>query len=74
MKKLKVLILVLALALAGLATSRSAAADDDCCVSAQQEIETFCSRLGTSVRVFQCIPDYQGSLCTYWWDCYPPPQ
>lgn len=73
MKRLKLFALGLLLASAAF-ISRPAAADVDCCTSAQQEVENACQRLGSSVRVFYCIPDYQGSLCTYWWDCYPPPQ
>ena len=74
MKRFKVVALGLVLSLVGLALTPRHAAADDCCASAQQEVEDACARLGSSVRYFYCEPGYEGSLCAYWWDCYPPPQ
>ena len=75
MKRFKVVALGLALTLAVFASApRPATADDCCCASAQQEVEDTCARLGSSVRYFYCEPGYEGSLCGWSYDCYPPPQ
>jgi hypothetical protein len=74
MKRFKIFALVLALCLAALASAPRPAAADDCCASAQQEVEDICARLGSSVRYFYCEPGYGGSICGWSYDCYPPPQ
>ncbi|HSS76053.1 MAG TPA: hypothetical protein VLV54_04835 [Thermoanaerobaculia bacterium] len=75
MKRIKFVALGATLALACWAsTPRPAAADCDCCASAQQEVEDICARLGTSVRFFYCEPGYAGSICGWSYDCYPPAQ
>ena len=74
MKRFKVVVLSLVLALVGLASTPRHAAADDCCDSALQDAENACAQLGTSLRYFYCVPGYEGSLCGWSYDCYPPPQ
>ncbi|MEA2599145.1 MAG: hypothetical protein QOF89_137 [Acidobacteriota bacterium] len=77
MKRFKLVALGLTLSLAAFASApRQVAADEgeDCCVSAQQEVENACARLGSSVRYFYCEPGWMGSLCGWSYDCYPPAQ
>ncbi|HEV8583141.1 MAG TPA: hypothetical protein VGX68_29085 [Thermoanaerobaculia bacterium] len=75
MRKLTYCVLCLALCLAAIAGSPTPAAADcheGCCADAQQQVESYCASLGTSVRYFYCEEGYAGSCCAAWYDCYPP--
>jgi len=74
MKRFKVIALGMALFLAVFASAPRRAVADDCCTSAAQEVESFCARLGSSVRYFNCVPGCDASTCGWSYDCYPPPQ
>ena len=76
MKRLAWFALCAVLCMAAMITTPSPAAahcHENCCSDMQQQAESHCASMGTSVRYFYCVEGWEGSCCASTYDCYPPP-